>query len=445
MLSSLAQEVATITAEIIGHAVLLTDETARVIGSSDPSRIGGLHAPSLLVMRERCLEITDAEEAARLAGGVRSGVTLPIELEGRVVGSIAIAGDPSVVVKFGRLVQKHAELFLREQVLLESALLRESLVQNLMQELLSSEIAPEDEPRWIERGRSVGVDLACPRLVLAFSCRGNGNSPERGRKRENASAGARPPELQAGALRKLVTSSLGGHFRESRTVMVPLSECLYAILLPAPGAAEGGNTLSGGGERGEDVSLRERTRLDEVRASCSEILAELAAQGLAGTFGVGGIARRPAAYPRGYRDALETLDVGLRLGGGVFHREDLLFERFLASADPSRAEELRRRFLLPLAKVADREELVCTFVAWCDAGGAPSRAAEVLRCHKNTLYYRLEKIHRLTGLDPRNVREAGRLAVLLQVDRLYAKGSDGQNAASPASVPRKSVRGGAPE
>ncbi len=205
MLSSLAQEVATITAEIIGHAVLLTDETARVIGSSDPSRIGGLHAPSLLVMRERCLEITDAEEAARLAGGVRSGVTLPIELEGRVVGSIAIAGDPSVVVKFGRLVQKHAELFLREQVLLESALLRESLVQNLMQELLSSEIAPEDEPKWIERGRSVGVDLACPRFVLAFSCRGNGNSPERGRKRENASVGARPQELQAGALRKLVT------------------------------------------------------------------------------------------------------------------------------------------------------------------------------------------------------------------------------------------------
>ncbi|MGE6611568.1 sugar diacid recognition domain-containing protein [Peribacillus sp. NPDC076916] len=47
MLAKLAQEIANITSEVIGHDVLITDKDGMILGSSDKSRIGTLHQASL--------------------------------------------------------------------------------------------------------------------------------------------------------------------------------------------------------------------------------------------------------------------------------------------------------------------------------------------------------------------------------------------------------------
>ena len=53
MLRACAQELAENTSEIAGYSVLLTDEDGTGIGSSDLSRLGTLHSPSLDVMGTR--------------------------------------------------------------------------------------------------------------------------------------------------------------------------------------------------------------------------------------------------------------------------------------------------------------------------------------------------------------------------------------------------------
>jgi carbohydrate diacid regulator len=50
-----------------------------------------------------------------------------------------------------------------------------------------------------------------------------------------------------------------------------------------------------------------------------------------------------------------------------------------------------------------------------DSGMSLKTASEALYIHKNTLQYRLDRIHRECGLDPRNVREA---SVLITAMRL---------------------------
>ncbi|CAK6478779.1 sugar diacid recognition domain-containing protein [Peribacillus castrilensis] len=45
MLAKLAQEIANITSEVIGHDVLTTDKDGMVLGSSDKSRIGKVEEP----------------------------------------------------------------------------------------------------------------------------------------------------------------------------------------------------------------------------------------------------------------------------------------------------------------------------------------------------------------------------------------------------------------
>ncbi len=105
MLKRFAQVICDTTHDIIGHHVLITDENAVIIGSSDPLRLSTVHDPSKVSMKQRRETYTDREEASRLTG-VKPGVTLPVFLAGEVVGSIAIAGDHREVAKYGLLVQK---------------------------------------------------------------------------------------------------------------------------------------------------------------------------------------------------------------------------------------------------------------------------------------------------------------------------------------------------
>ena len=133
MLRDVAQEIAACASAIIEHEVILTDERGRVIGASDPSRLGQLHAPSLECLRTGELETTDRDQARILE--VKPGVTVPVAVAGRFVGTLAIAGDPEQVARYGRLVQSQAEILLREQALAESALLREQALRDLVREI----------------------------------------------------------------------------------------------------------------------------------------------------------------------------------------------------------------------------------------------------------------------------------------------------------------------
>ncbi|QOS91324.1 sugar diacid recognition domain-containing protein [Peribacillus sp. JNUCC41] len=89
MLAKLAQEIANITSEVIGHDVLITDKDGMILGSSDKSRIGTLHQASLGAIFRR-KEMTHNEVVSSTLKGVNPGITIPIELSGEYVGTLGI-------------------------------------------------------------------------------------------------------------------------------------------------------------------------------------------------------------------------------------------------------------------------------------------------------------------------------------------------------------------
>src|SRR5215813_712219 len=91
--SELAAEIADETTRILGHNVLITDEKANVIGSGDVSRVGSIHEASVAVVESGVAESHDAKQAAALVG-VLPGITMPIVLDGAVVGTVGITGSP---------------------------------------------------------------------------------------------------------------------------------------------------------------------------------------------------------------------------------------------------------------------------------------------------------------------------------------------------------------
>src|ERR1700742_1796154 len=119
--------------------VLITDENAQVIGSGDVCRVGTIHEASVAVVKSGVAASHNAEEAAALVG-VRPGITMPIVLDGAVVGTVGInggpTGAPAQVVRLGRLVQRQTEILLRESMFQRSRVLRDNRLPQLVRDIV---------------------------------------------------------------------------------------------------------------------------------------------------------------------------------------------------------------------------------------------------------------------------------------------------------------------
>ena len=174
MLKNIAQNIAKSTSDVIGYGVLVTDEKGIVIGCNEDKRIGEFHVPSIIVIRENKPRTTSNEDAQGMEN-VRPGYTLPIQFFDKVIGSVSIAGHPDEVARYGLLVKRQAEMMLHEEAFLESNLLRERSLRDLIENvaLFSQNNGNEDLIRL--QGKELGYDLDKCRIAVVIEMKKWGN------------------------------------------------------------------------------------------------------------------------------------------------------------------------------------------------------------------------------------------------------------------------------
>lgn len=391
MLRRFAQAICDTTHEIIGHHVLVTDENAVIIGSSDQKRLFKVHEPSVIVIKRRIETFTDEPEAARFEG-IKPGVTLPVCLAGEVVGSIAIAGDHREVSRYGHLVQKQAELFLREQLIQESAGARERALRELVGDIAAFAPGQDDSSILATRGRELGYDLDVFRVCLILEL----SSPDAGiMERLN-------DPVRYAFLRNDIHDILHSVFPEPSCFASTLGDKRYAVFPVL--------------ERGSEPTWLKP--IEERSGTCTARAAEL---GLTFTTGVGTCAGSIEGLHFSYCEAWKALSIGVRKREtGRIHRiGDYLVEDLLTTVNVRKGRQFSHKMLENFRKLSDREEMLRTFEAWCESPCNPGSVAEKLNIHRNTLQYRLEKIHRTTGADPRSFRQAFGLYIALALEMLH--------------------------
>lgn len=138
--------------------------------------------------------------------------------------------------------------------------------------------------------------------------------------------------------------------------------------------------------------------------------------------GVSGVQHGLAGVAEGFRQATVALRMqGERVGLGDFAAQ--LPEALLLSA-PEVAARLVDRWVGPLGVLdpAETAVLVQTLEVWVSCGGSPSRAAQGLHCHRNTVLNRLRRWEQLTGRDPVSGGESEALTDLDLALRAYRLG-----------------------
>ncbi|MEV5433842.1 helix-turn-helix domain-containing protein [Streptomyces sp. NPDC052701] len=149
------------------------------------------------------------------------------------------------------------------------------------------------------------------------------------------------------------------------------------------------------------------------------------------TVGSAGPVAHPAAIHRTYGEARRCLDALIALGGagGTASPRELGFLGLLLADTPDTAAFIANT-IGPVIEYDERQctELTRTLEAYFASGGSPSRAAESLHVHPNTVSRRLERITELLGSawqDPLQALEV-QLALRLRRARHTVRGRAGR-------------------
>jgi DNA-binding PucR family transcriptional regulator len=192
---------------------------------------------------------------------------------------------------------------------------------------------------------------------------------------------------------------------------------------------------------------------EAVAARAAEAILHEMEAGLAGyTFALGRsrIAEDPAELPRAASEALLAANVAQGSPGGVA----LAFEqtgayRLLLSAMSENPSELQRFYaetVEPLVAYDEQYEtdLVRTLETFLEADGNVAGTAQRLFTHRHTIYYRLERVRELSGLDVSSSDGREKLSLGLKSMRVLGIPSAGGPAleagAEGGRVPRRSGR-----
>ncbi|HEV2998349.1 MAG TPA: helix-turn-helix domain-containing protein, partial [Solirubrobacteraceae bacterium] len=176
---------------------------------------------------------------------------------------------------------------------------------------------------------------------------------------------------------------------------------------------------------GGEESLAERAAAAVVR----EMNAGLA--GFAFAVGRSRIAQDPADLPRAASEALLAANVaeGSSREGALAFDETGAY-RLLLSTMSENPEELRRFYsetVEPLVAYDEQYEtdLVQTLVTFLDADGNVAGTAQRLFTHRHTIYYRLERVRELSGLDVSSTDGREKLSLGLKAMRVLGIAAHG--------------------
>ena len=135
-----------------------------------------------------------------------------------------------------------------------------------------------------------------------------------------------------------------------------------------------------------------------------DLLARLNGADAAVSVGAGRVSSGLAGIQQSHQEARQALILGRRLGGagGLTRFEDLGIYRLIFAAEHLPEMQSFHQEALGLLIDYDRAhggDLIRTLKAFFDAKGGPKEAAGLLDVHRNTVLYRLDRIHQITGLD----------------------------------------------
>jgi carbohydrate diacid regulator len=332
-----------------------------IIASGDPTRINKFHEGALKVIQSG-KPLVISENDKKEWRGSRSGINLPIEFQGKIVGVIGISGEKKDVEEFGGLVKMTTEIMMKQAYIASQTEWQQRTKQIIIEEL----VKPEPNNFFVDQN----LELLKIRLSPPFHI---------------AIVTIQERNLQNQQLIQYIEEMHGG----GKTLVGFLNENKMFILFCGISTTKVQKQLQ---------LVGEKLTLWNIRNSMSM-----------GTQ----IKERERLY-LSFHEAELALLIG-KVDHSITFYSDIESKALIYQMD----KELRQRFLARILPDTTNKTIQ-TLDAYFAHNLSITDTAKELLIHRNTLIYRLKQVKETTGYDPQVFKDALTLQIAVWIHQKIA-------------------------
>ncbi len=348
-------------ADLVGYPVNIMNSEGYVIASTDQSRVGSFHSGALTVVEQGLRELYIEKDEPLL--GVKKGVNLPIILNDVIIGVVGITGEVQQVEHYGKIVKKMAEMLCADNFLQNEKELLLRIKKRFIEELFSI-TSVSYSPEIKDNGKQLGIDTDSINMIAALELK----TPNQNTRQDQA------------FIDKL-DKTLVSHVEQTRCGVVMMrNNYAYWLLY-----ANTGNVVS------EFITAFNK----KIGESPEYVLKA----GISNKFDRGN-------FKVGYMQARRALEsVGQLNRSNCRCYNELGMEIFLHDITPQHKKEYLDKIFMQFSE-NELDTYTKILSAFYRNNGSITTTANELFIHKNTLQYKLNRLHEKTGYNPRSFEGA---------------------------------------
>lgn len=349
---SLAQNIVVSMKEIINQEINFINTDSIIIASTDKSRIGKSHGGAQEVMQTKGNVIINYDGQYE---GTKKGINIPIYTDLNLVGVIGITGNKDEVEKYGEIIKNMTEILIKDAWLKDVSFKKRENYRIFMEELIADS---EDTENIYHLANILEINLGLPRVAVI------------------------------GYIKDF--SSIKDEHMESLKNMIDL------IL-----ATDDQNIFNFNGSEIR-IIFNANSGLKNIQHQLRTIMNNAQEKfDLLIYLGMGTMCEDMKTFKNSYKQALTALDWALVNSENQIEYYDKMDLGLILTNLTTEAEEQFTHKILRHLSEEELEEYNVILSFYGKQNGSNYKTAENLFIHKNTLQYKLIKLHKITGYDPR--------------------------------------------
>lgn len=343
--------------DILPHKLNLMDLNGVIIASSDPERVGKFHGGAARILRENLdeLKIFNDDEYE----GTRKGTNFLLRVNDEPIGVLGITGNYDEILPFASVIKRMTELLVNER----EHQRQQEFFQNRRMRFLTEWISHSEQvnKNFLQAGLELGVDLLIPRRILS------------------------------------VAFTPAEKIFDMTKAELTLETCLKKIDRQCLLCKSGNEFLLFSTLRGNDEIFDFAAKLKaEIEARCNVVV----------LIGVDSPAKDYLHMNEAYHHARKALQSCIQnKQASIRFYDDIDVELFVDEI-PDRAKIRYIEKIFRHYKPADIPKAIQLLEKFFEVSGSVNKTGEFFGIHKNTVQQRIKRIAKLTGYDPRKLRDA---------------------------------------
>lgn len=334
---------------VMDYDLNIMDETGIIVASTDHTRVGSFHEGALLIIRDNLDELLVSYDNEY--EGCREGSNVPLVVDKERIGVLGITGNVTETAKYTRIIQKTAEILLKDYYSLEQSASRDQAKMFFLNSWLNREITDKDR---------------ISRKLNQYKC------------------------PSSSSWQVIVIDNISGH-TVSRNF---LNESVIS-----PRTVTGWNNTYG-------IIIGTFDSCDDAEEYIESLLANRDDRDDF-FFAIGDTVHDLLSVPDSYDRALALLQymrrrrkISLTVYKGIARYSDYMMAIILNGISTEQRDEILETVFGSCHDV-NLDDMSYFIIEYCKNNGSINKIADSLFMHKNTVQYKINRIRRLTGLDLR--------------------------------------------